>query len=120
VHDRNGERPPHRPSCASHRTDLRDRLVGIATELSRSGTVVDAARGRLLETRRSLVSAWMKAAEVLDAQGEVILAGDVRHFARRLSPVFTDRQALAVQFIRFKQQERRINPDGPGRGPQAR
>jgi hypothetical protein len=96
-------------------TALRDRVIGIAKELSRSGTVVDSARERLLETRRSLVSTWMKAADVLDSQGEEILAGDVRYFARHLPPVLTDRQRLAAQFIRFKEQERRVKPDEPGR-----
>jgi len=97
-------------------TALRDRLIGIATELSRYGTVVDAARERSLETRRSLMSTWMQAADVLDSQGEEKLAGDVRHFARHLSPVLSDRQALAAQFIRFTQRERQIKRDGPTRG----
>ncbi|MGO9515201.1 MAG: relaxase/mobilization nuclease domain-containing protein [Steroidobacteraceae bacterium] len=49
-------------------TAMRDRVIGIATELSRSGTVVDPVRERLLETRRSLVSTWMRAAEVLGSK----------------------------------------------------
>jgi hypothetical protein len=77
---------------------MRDPVIGIATELSRSGAFVDPAREKLLDTRRSLVSTWMKAAEVLDAQGEMILAGDVRYFAKHLPPVLTDRQRLAAQF----------------------
>ena len=97
-------------------TVLRDRVIGIAQELSRSKTVADPARERLLETRKSLVSAWMKAAEVLDAQGEMILAGDVRYFAGHLPPVLTDRQRLAAQLIRFTQQQRQIQRDGPERG----
>src|SRR5208283_572096 len=60
-------------------TALRDRVIGIAKELSRSKTVADPARERLLDTRKSLVSTWMKAAEVLDAQGEIILVGDRVH-----------------------------------------
>jgi len=40
----------------------------------------------------------MKAAEVLDTQGEVILAGEVRYFATHLPPVLTDRQRLAALF----------------------
>lgn len=43
----------------------------------------------------------MKAAEVLDAQGEIVLAGDVRYFANHLPPVLTDRQRLAAEFIGF-------------------
>jgi hypothetical protein len=91
-------------------------VIGIAQELTRSKTVADPARERLLETRKSLVSAWMKAAEVLDAQGEMILAGDVRYFAGHLPPVLTDRQRLAAQFIRFTEKQRQIQRDGPERG----
>src|SRR5580692_3163375 len=97
-------------------TALLDRVNGIAKELSRSRTIFDPARERLIETRKSLLSAWMKAAEVLDAQGEMILAGDVRYFAGHLPPVLTDRQRLAVQFIRFTQKQRQIQRDGPARG----
>ena len=90
-------------------------MIGIAKELSRSRTVADPARERLLETRKSLVSTWMKAAEVLDAQGEIILAGDVRYFVSHLPPVLTDRQRLAAQFIGFTQKQRQIERDGPER-----
>jgi hypothetical protein len=97
-------------------TALRDRVIGIAQELSRSKTVAEPAHDRLLETRKSLVSTWMKAAEVLDAQWEIILAGDVRYFAGHLPPVLTDRQRLAAQFIKFTQQQRQIQRDDPERG----
>jgi hypothetical protein len=52
----------------------------------------------------------------LDAQGEMILAGDVRYFAGHLPPVLTDRQRLAAQLIRFTQKQRQIQRDGPARG----
>jgi hypothetical protein len=97
-------------------TALQDRVIGIAQELSRSRTIVDPKREKLIETRKSLVSTWMKAAEVLDAQGEIILAGDVRYFASHLPPVLTDRQRLAKQFIGFFKKERGIERDGPERG----
>jgi len=97
-------------------TALRDRVIGIAKELSRSKTVADPARERLLETRKVLASTWMKAAEVLDAQGEIILAGDVRYVASHLPPVLTDRQRLAAQLIRFTEKQHQIQRDGPERG----
>ena len=96
-------------------TALLDRVTGIAQELSLSGTIVDPARDRLIETRKSLVSTWMKAAEVLDAQGEIILAGDVRYFAIHLPPVLTDRQQLAVQLVGFVKKQRETQRDGPER-----
>jgi len=95
---------------------MRERVLGIAAELSRSGTMEDPARARLLETRKSLVSTWMRAAEVLDEQGEVILAGDVRYFAMHLPPVLTDWQRLAAQLILIKEQQRQVKPGAPERG----
>ena len=74
------------------------------------------ARKRLLETRKSMVSTWMKAAQVLDAQWEVVLAGDVRYLAGHLPPVLTDRQGLAAQLIRITEKRRQIQRDGPERG----
>jgi hypothetical protein len=62
--------------------------------------VTDPAHARLLETRKAVVSQWLKTADVLDAQGEMVLAGDVRQFARRLPPVLTDKEQLAVDFVR--------------------
>jgi hypothetical protein len=94
-------------------TAMRDRVIGIAEELSRTKTIADPARERLLETRKSLVSAWMKAAEVLDTQGEVVLAGDVRYFAGHLPTVLTDRQALAAQLIKITEESVRSNGTVP-------
>ena len=42
----------------------------------------------------------MGVAAALDAQGEIILAGDVRYFANHLPRVLTDRERLAEDFIR--------------------
>jgi hypothetical protein len=55
----------------------------------------------------------MKAAEVLDAQGEMILAGDVRYFVKYLPPVLTDRQKLATRFIGFIQRSGGLNGASP-------
>ena len=44
-------------------------------------------RARLLDTRRALLNAWFNVADALDVQGDHVLASDVRHFARHLSPV---------------------------------
>jgi hypothetical protein len=52
---------------------------------------------------------------VLDSQGEVVLAGEVRDFAMHLPPVRTDRQRLAAQFLRLRDQRRGIEREGPAR-----
>ena len=58
----------------------------------------------------------MSITDVLDDQGEEVLAGDVRYFAWHLPPVLTDRQRLVAQFIEFTEKRRRIRRDGPERG----
>lgn len=61
-------------------------------------------RGRLHIDKAMLrewpvVAGWMGIAAALDSQGEIILARDVRYFAKHLPPVLTDRERLAKDFI---------------------
>lgn len=54
--------------------------------------IMALAEESLRRTRESVVAYWRKTADILDAQGEISLAGDVRYFAQRLPPVLTGRQ----------------------------
>ena len=79
---------------------LRERVTAIAAELMKNGHFSEpAARGKLVETRKAVVANWQKVAEALDRQGEVVLAGDVRYFAKHLPLVLTDAERLATQFL---------------------
>jgi hypothetical protein len=82
---------------------LRSQVEAIAREVSTTGRVSDPAHGKLRQTRRAMVSGWMNVADRLDAQGEIVLAGDVRNFAKHLPPVLTDRERLAQSFMRHMQ-----------------
>jgi MobA/VirD2-like, nuclease domain len=98
---RNAGRTPgaiYRAQRRGASTQVRDRVTAIAQELVRTGTIHDPARMRLVETRMALIGAWSKIADTLDLQGEVQLATDVRHFARRLPTVRTDAQSIADRF----------------------
>ena len=79
---------------------MRERVESVAKELLMTGTVCEPAREKLHETRRTVVTGWMGIAAALDAQGEIVLAGDVRYFAKHLPPVLTDRERLAQGLIR--------------------
>jgi hypothetical protein len=68
----------------------------------------------MLDTRRAVVAAWTKTADQLDAQDETILAREVRHFSRHLPPVLTDRERLAVQFLRHRASQRAPLPADRG------
>ena len=77
---------------------IRAKVTMIATELAKNGRFSEPARAKLLETRTAVVANWMKIADTLDRQGEVILAGDVRYFATHLPPALTDTERLAAKF----------------------
>ena len=80
-------------------TVLRARVTAIATEPMKTGRFNEpAARAKLVESRKAVVVNWMKVAETLDRQGEVILAGDVRYFAKHLPSVRTDMEGLTAKF----------------------
>jgi hypothetical protein len=76
--------PIHRAQQHGKSTTYRERVMAIADELSQTGTVRDDARTKLIETRKAVIASWMKTADVLYAQGEITLAGDVRYFADHL------------------------------------
>ena len=68
-------------------------------ELKETGTVRDPGRKKLVETRKAVVDSWMRAADILDRQGEISLAGDVRYFVKHLPPVLTERERIATGII---------------------
>jgi hypothetical protein len=88
-------------------TALRDNIASVVKELQETGTVRDPGRKRLVEARKSVVDSWMRAAEVLDRQGEIILAGDVRQFAKHLPPLLTDRERIAAGILSQLDRSRR-------------
>ncbi len=78
---------------------IRAKVTKIATELAKNGRYSEPARAMLIETRKAVVTNWMKIADTLDRQGEVSLAGNVRYFAKHLPPVLTDIEGLAGKFV---------------------
>ena len=85
---------------------IRNRVNDVVTELRANGTIRDPARDRLIGTRKAVVSAWMRTAEQLEAQGEIELGREVRYFARHLPPVLTDKERLAIQLLQHAQAQR--------------
>lgn len=91
--------PIYRAQRRGASTTLRDQVAAVARELMATGTVHDPSRKKLIETRKAIVDRWMQAAEILDRQGEMSLAGDVRYFAKRLPTVLTHRERLAAGIL---------------------
>ena len=85
---------------------MRGRLSEITKEFAETGTIRDPAKLKLLETRKSVLTDWEKTAKILDDQGEIELAGDVRYFAKKMRPVMTDKEDLGLQFLRHLEANR--------------
>lgn len=79
---------------------LREQVASVVRELKETGTVRDPAHDKLVETRKAVIAGWKAIAAALDAQGEIVLAGDVCYFAKYLPPVLTDRERIAAELIR--------------------
>jgi hypothetical protein len=94
---------------------LREKLDDIVHGLSKANPVADPARAKLLETRKAIIQGWNAVANRLEAQGEIVLGGDVRYFAMHLPPVLTDRERLTEEFIRFVRSERSARMRGDDR-----
>jgi hypothetical protein len=107
---------------ARHRgvsTAVRQRVTDVAKQLV-IRSFHDPARSKLLETRKAIVRGWLRIADSRDLQGEVILAGYVRNFARRLPPVLTGREPIAVRFaqeLRARQVDRLTGGAKTSSGP---
>jgi hypothetical protein len=91
-------------------TALRRQVTSVARELKETGTVRDPSRKKLLETRKAVVDGWMWVADILDRQGEVSLAGDLRYFAKHLPPVLTDRERIAAGILNHRDRRRAALP----------
>jgi hypothetical protein len=91
--------PIYRAQRRGASTAVHDNVASVVEELKKTGTVRDPGRKKLVETRKSVFDHWMRAAEILDRQGEISLAGDVRYFAKHLPPVLTEREQIASGII---------------------
>lgn len=109
IRGKNNGKTPDPIFRAQHRGAsrvLRERATSVAQELAGTGDISDPARSRVTETRRNVRASWVRVAEALEAQGEIELGGDVRHFAKTLPRALTDREQLATQLIEHMRNER--------------
>jgi hypothetical protein len=81
-----------------------ERVKSVIVDLYVGKDMTDPARAKLVQTLKTLVEQWMAAAAILDKQGEITLAREVRNFGKRLPKVLTDRERLTVDYVRHKQE----------------
>ena len=73
--------------------------LNVAGQLRAACSFRDPARAKLLETCKVITDGWLNIADPLNAQGEDLLANEVRHFARHLPRVLTDKERVAVALV---------------------
>jgi relaxase-like protein len=88
----------YRAQRRRHSTLVRSFVESISQELRATGRISDQNHTKLEQTRRAVIAQWRTVADILDRQGEITLAGDVRYFAAHFPPVLTDREQLGAQF----------------------
>jgi hypothetical protein len=93
-----------------HSRVMLEHLKSVIVDLYDGKDMNDPAHDKLVQTRKALVGQWMTAADILDKQGEITLASEVRKFAKCLPQVLTDRERLAVDYIRHKQEQAKTSP----------
>jgi hypothetical protein len=91
---------------------VRNKVEGVTRELAGSGAIRDPAHAKLAETRKAVTTGWLGVATLLDKQGEVALAGEVRQFVRNLPPVLTDRERIATGLVRHLKAQRSARTQG--------
>jgi len=94
---------------------LREKLDGVVRELSQAQAISDPARASLLKSREAVVAGWNAVAAKLEAQGEIVLGGEVRYFAMHLPPVLTDRERLAAELLQYAKERRSARTRGDDR-----
>jgi hypothetical protein len=85
---------------------LRQRVQGVAKELTEASAIRDPGHAKLAETRKRVVAGWLGAAKLLEAQGQHGLADEVRRFVSEMPPVMTDRERIAAELIRLAKEQR--------------
>lgn len=84
---------------ASEREDSRhwrERAESVTKDLSSKQFRPEAAKAKLIETRKAVCRAWWTVGEILLQGGEPELAAQVKQFAERLGPPQTEREWLAA------------------------
>jgi hypothetical protein len=89
----------YRASQRGESTYLRAQAASTASDLMKGDVRLDPGKCRLIETRKNVVQGWAQVATALKKDGELMLAHQVRSFAKGFSPPRTDREWVAQELI---------------------
>jgi hypothetical protein len=99
----------YRASLRRDSTYARALAEGVAAELLRGNSRVEAGKPTLMETRRRMESGWQILADYLVKIGHQDLAKEVRRFVDRMPPLRTEREQLADELLSRMPRDR--NPE---------
>jgi hypothetical protein len=77
-----------------------ERITMLALELRRGQMHTDPGRQGLVATRERVQGGWRAVSELLERDGERVLASQVRRFIDQMPPPLTERERLAEQLLR--------------------
>ena len=117
--------PIHRAALRGRSTFMESLAKRVGEEIRVGRLQREPGKETLLATRSTVVREWERTAKQLDAQGERVLAADVRKFVKSMPPARTDRERVAVGILRetlrsdrrVPEATRPVRPEGPARAP---
>lgn len=89
----------YRASCRGTSTHMRQRAEAVAAELLDGGLRNEAAKPKLLSTRKLITEGWRVVSTLLDKQDQLDLARHVRQFMEQMSPPQTEKEKVAAQLL---------------------
>lgn len=86
----------YRASLRGDSTYMRSQAEAVADDLLKGRARTEPGKRKLVETRRVIESGWRSVATILDKEGQLRLAGDVRRFVALLHATRTDRELIEI------------------------
>jgi relaxase-like protein len=109
--------PIHRAAMRGNSTFMQTLARDVGDEIRVGKLTREPGKSTLQSTRAVVEREWESTARRLEAQGERVLAADVRKFAQNLPPPRTEREWVAAgilaEIARRELRERTPNPSGP-------
>lgn len=90
---------------------MRQKVEEVAKQIANGSVFNEPGRDKLVKTRKVVVAGWVAVERILDRQGETQPATDVRKFVQEMSPVMTDKERLAYDYVQSLKE--RITPKKP-------
>jgi hypothetical protein len=96
----------YRAALRGDSTHVRARTESVAAEILNGYFRVEAGKSKLIETRKDIERGGRAVGDILAAQGQLELAGQVQRFFDQMPPPTTDREAIAAAVISSARQRR--------------